>query len=1031
MKTKFSGILTLLLAFVVQLSFAQEKNISGTISDESGLPLPGVNIVVAGTNDGTQTDFDGKYSISANTGEVLTYSYVGYKTANKTVGTENNISFNMELDVEAIDEVVITALGIKRKKDEVTTVYQEVKTEELVKANNPSVVNSLSGKVSGLTITQNSNGVAGGTRIVLRGNRSISGNNQALVVIDGAISDTTFLNALDPNQIDSVNVIKGAAGSALYGSQGSNGVIVVTTKKVTKGEKMTIQVNSSIDFETVAYVPEKQTRYGQGWDLGNGFENVIYENGGWGPEFDGQIVPVGLPQADGTFITAPYESRGSDHIKEFFSTGLTKQNSISISSGNSEGYITLGARNVNTEFVVKGDQRKRNTLTLNAGKTAGNWTVASNIIYTNTSAEFHNGDLYRQLLQSATNIPIQEFANSGNEGHWNAYFTNPYWNLVNQRAKNENNNLSLTGDLGYKINDNISLKLVSNARITDAQNLTFQNEYEEPTEITTNTGATRSLISQFTFQNFRDSQYYTDFFINLDYMLTDDISFAANIGLNNQYFKQSNTIVGGSDLTVPGVYTTANLNNGPDDAVTGDFRSTRSRIGAFANVDFGYKDFFFLNITGRNDWSSTLAKSNQSFFYPSASISFLPTKAFDALKGDVLNYMKLTAAYVKTGNDGGTGAYDIQQFVNPGAAFPIGGQNSFVVDQSITDPLLKPEFFTTFEVGINLGLLKDRLTLDVSYANFTGTDQINLIGASAASGITNASVNIGETKGTSIEVDLGVKVIKTENIKWNVNLGYSTTDNEVVKVSDQATQVALTTGGLAQSYAIEGEAFPVLQTAYYERDPQGRVLIDPTNGDPIQGAGLKIAGRTTAKHIVNLNTSFNYKNWSLQATMDYRTGHVFFADTKSQLTWSGHAVETAQGGRGSFIYPNSAIETSPGVYEANTSVPSAGPNAGAFITFFGNYQGIGENHVLDATAFKVRELSLSYDLNKNYLKNTFISGLRISATARNPFIVLPAENRGYADPESSFTTGNGQGVSGVDTNYPPTKTFGLGLNLTF
>ena len=832
MKTKFSGILTLLLAFVVQLSFAQGKTISGTISDGDNLPLPGVNVVVKDTSNGTTTDFDGNYSISAKTGDVLVFSYVG-NTVEKTVGAESNISFTM-LENQ-LEEVVITALGIKRKKDEITTVYQEVKTEELVKANNPSVVNSLSGKVSGLTITENSNGVSGGTRIVLRGNRSISGNNQALVVIDGAISTTGILNALDPNQIETVNVIKGAAGSALYGSQGSNGVIVVTTKTTTKGEKMTVQVNSSLDFETVAFVPEKQTRYGQGWDLGNGFENVIYENGGWGPEFDGQVVPVGLPQADGTFITAPYESRGADHMKEFFQTGLTKQNSISVSSGGADGYITLGARNVKTEFVVKDDKRKRNTFTLRAGKTAGNWTAGGNVVYTNTTVERHNGDLYTQLLQSATNIPIQSFENSGNEGHWNAYYTNPYWNLQNQRSKGENNNISLQGDLGYKVNDNISFKLLSNARVFEGNSLSFQNAYDEPQNIIDDTGANRSLISNFSFQNFRQSTYYTDFFVNLDYDLTEDVTFGANIGLNNQYFKNSSTTVGGQDLTVPGIYTAGNLNNGVDDAFSGDTRASSATISAFANLDFGYKDFLFVTVTGRNDWSSRLAKSKQSFFYPSVSASFLPTKAFEGMKSDVLNYMKLTAAYVKVGNAGGVGTYAIQQFVNTAGGFPFGGQNSFVVDQTITDPLINPEFLTTFEVGANVGMFKDRLTIDASYSSFTGTDQITSVAASAASGISRATVNVAETTGTAFEVDLGIKVIKTDDIQWNVNVGYSTTNNEVTKVTDQADQVSL--GGFtgyAEVFAIKGEAFPVIQTNYYERDPQGRVLIDPTSGNPIE-----------------------------------------------------------------------------------------------------------------------------------------------------------------------------------------------------
>jgi len=1033
MKTKFSGILTLFLAFVVQFTFAQEKTISGTVSDENGLPLPGVNIIVKSTTNGTQTDFDGNYSISASTGDVLSYSFIGYVTQEITVETSNNISLGMEVDAGVLEEVVITALGIKRKKDEITSAYQEVKTEELVKANNPSVINSLSGKVTGLQVIQNSNGVSGSTRIVLRGNRSISGNNQALVVINGAISSTTFLNALDPNQIETVNVIKGAAGSALYGSQGSNGVIVVTTKKSTKEEKMTVSFNSSIDFESVAYVPEKQTRYGQGWDLGNGFENVIYENGGWGPEFDGQIVPVGLPQADGTFIMAPYSSRGSDDYKSFFTTGLTRQNSFSVSGGNSEGYITLGGRNLVTEFIVDGDKRKRNTFTLDAGKAMGRWSINGGVIYTNTSSERHNGDLYTQLLQAATNIPINTFANSGNEGHWNAYFTNPYWNLANQREETESNNISLTGELNYEVNDHISFKLLSNARINDGSLLSYQNAYEEPQDIISNTGANRSLPSQFSYLNNRSSQYYTDFFANFNYMLTDDISFKANVGVNNQYFKTSFVRVGGVGLTVPGLYSSINLNNGFADGTTNDFRSTRSRIGLFGNLDFGFKDFLYLTLTGRNDWSSTLNKENQSFFYPSASLSFIATKAFSALKGDVLNYLKVSAAYVEIGNDGGIGAYNIQQVVNSAPGFPLNGQNSFVTDQTITDPFLTPEFLTTIEFGLSLGLFKDRVTIDAAYSLFEGTDQINSIGASAASGINRATINIAETEGSAIEVDLGIKVIKTEDINFDVNIGYSNSNNEVLKVTDQADQVFLAGfTGLAESVAIVGEQFPVIQTNYYERDPLGRVIINES-GNPVEASGLKVAGRTTPEHIVNLNTSFRYKQITLSATMDYRTGHVFYSHTKYGMTWSGHAVETAQGGRGAFIFPNSAVETSPGSgeYVANTSVPSGGTTAGSFINFFGNYGGVGENHVLDATAFKVREISLSYDINNDYLKKTFISSVRISAYARNPITILPSENRGYNDPESSFTSGNGQGIAIPANNYPPTQTYGLGINLTF
>jgi len=1041
MKTKFSGILTLLLAFVVQFTFAQEKTISGTVSDENGLPLPTATVIIKGTTTGTSTDFDGNYSINASEGDVLDFSYVGYATQSQPVGASNTVDVTLQPD-NTLDEVVVTALGIKRKQDEITTANQVVKAEELVKANNPNVVKGLSGKVSGLQVIQNGNGVNNRTRIVLRGNRSISGNNQALIVIDGTISTAALLQNIDPNSIESINVIKGANGAALYGSDGSNGAIIVTTKKGNNDtEKMTVSIRSSVDFESVDYVPERQTRYGQGWDLGDGFENIVYENGGWGPEFDGQMVPVGLPQADGSYIMAPYSTRGSDNIKEFFSTGITTQNSVSLSSGNSDGYLYISGQLEETEFVIQSDERRKTAFNFKGGKNIGKWGFTGNATYTSTRLGRTNGSLYTDLLQTPSNVPIGQFANSGQEGHWNVYFNSPYWVRDNIRNKTQQERFSVTGELSYQINDNINTLIRSNGLFTDSNSLNWANAYTEPAEYITNyfgSGAGRGSASSFNTSNSNFTQYVTDFLVNFDYMLTDDISFKANVGVSNRITKNNFVQVGGSDLTIPGIYTSANLNDGLDETITGDGRSKQSKIGAYAQLDLGYKDFLFLNLTGRNDWSSVLDKSNNSYFYPSAGLAFIATKAFPSIKGDILNYAKFTASYVKVGNDGGVGPYAIQQVYNQATGFSLGGQNSFSAPTSVTDPLLTPEFTTSQEFGLNLGFLKDRVTLDLAYAMFNTTDLITRVGASAASGLATfggATINLAETEGSSIEVDLGLKVLRSEDMDWNVNLGYSTTDNNVVKVSDQADRVSL--GGFlgyAEVFAIEGEQFPSIATNAYERDDQGRVLINPNSGDPIEATGLKLAGRTTPKHIVNLNTSFRYKDFTISATMDYRTGHVFYSDTKSNMTWSGHAVETAQAGRGQFIWPNSAINVGTAdnpIYEANTSVGSGGTTAGSYITFFNNYRSVGENHVLDATAFKIRELSLRYDLNEKFLDRTFLTGLSISAVARNVLTVLPTENRGYNDPESGFSTGNAQGITTNGSAYPATRSYGLGLNLTF
>ena len=1035
MKTKFSGLLTLLLALVVQIAFAQTKTVTGTVTDGSGVPLPGVNIVLQGTTTGTQTDFDGMFTLNASEGQTLVFSYVGFGEKSQIIGESNSYNITLEAG-EALEEVVITALGIKRKKDEITTANQVVETEELVKANNPDVVQGLSGKVTGLNIKTTSNGVNGDKVIQLRGSRSISGNNEALIVIDGAISTANFLATIDPNSIESINVIKGANGAALYGSQGINGALVVTTKKGNNTEGVVVQVRSSTEFENVAYVPEVQTRYGQGWSLGDGFENVIYENGSWGPAFDGRMTAVGLPQADGTFIMAPYSSRGADNIKDFFQTGRTFQNSVSLSSGDSSGYVYFSAQNQDTEFIIENDVLSKSTFNFKGGKNLGNWNIQGNATYSYQAFEQTQpgSGIFGDLLQTPTNVPIKAFENSGNEGHWNGYYQNPYFMRDNYRNEQDTNRFNLLADINYTVNDNINVTLRTNGLFFIGNNLNYNGEYIEPQAVNDRTGANRSYASAFNeSQNF-SSQYYTDLIANFDYMLTDVISLKANLGVNNQYFKTNFSQVGGTGLTVPGLYNGSNLSGGFDDNNTGNSRTARRRLGVFGQVDLGYNDYLFLNATGRLDKTSVLPEGNNSYFYPSVGLSFIPTTAIEGLKGDILNYAKLTASFVRVGKDDGVGPYGINQVYNTADGFPFGGQNSFVTPDVITDPNIEPEFNTSYEFGLNLGFLKNRVTFDAAYASFTTENLITSVAAAPSSGLTRSVINVGELEGYSVELDLGLTPIKTEDFQWDLRAGFSKNYTEIVKVSDQTNEVSLGGfTGLAEVFAIEGEQFPSVKVSAYERDPQGRILIDPENGNPLESTELIIGGTATPDYILNFNTSFRYKDFTLAATADYRTGHVFWSQARNSNIFSGYLIESAQGGRGSFIYPNSAINTGTDenpVYEANTSVPSAGGGSGAYINFWTRSSDVGENSLLDATAFKLREVSLSYNVSRKLLENTFFAGIQVSAYARNILTILPAENRGYNDPESNFTVGNAQGVT-TTGQYPPTQTMGMSVNLTF
>ncbi|PNQ75375.1 SusC/RagA family TonB-linked outer membrane protein [Hanstruepera neustonica] len=1034
MKTKFSGILTLFLAFVVQLTFAQEKTISGTISDENGLPLPGVNIIVKGTTTGTQTDFDGNYSITANTGDVLTYSFLGYTTKEMTIGTANNISFAMEVDSEALEEVVITAFGIARKKDEITTAYQEVQSEELVQAQNPNVVQGLAGKVSGLQINTTNSGVNKSTNIRLRSLVTVSGNNSALVVIDGVITDLD-LTDIDPNIIETVNVLKGANGAALYGQQASGGAVIVTTKKnIGDGDKFTINVNSAIDIETVAFVPDRQLRYGQGW---NGV-HTSYENGGWGPEFDGQIRPTGLPLEDGTYRYFPY-SPIKDNIKEFFKDGVTTQNTVSISAGNLDnGYVFFSANRLDSEFVVENDKLRRNSFNFKAGKKVGKWTVEGNVSYINSRTEQTNGGLFLELLQTATNIPVEEFSAPNNATHWTSYYRSPYWIRDNERNDFRQDQFNGVINLGYEINDNIDIRYNGNMFTSSTDSQSWVNGYVDTLNVG---GGDHTTQSSYGRRNTMTSNYYGDLIANFNYELTDDISLSANIGNNIQDRYFSSSQISGNNLTIDGFYNITNITGQADVNGFGNNGWSRRRSYAlYGNLQLDFKDYLTLNVTGRNDWTSILSEDNNSFFYPSVGVSFIPTKAFD-FGGDTLNYLKIAGNWVKVGNDGAFGAYSVNPVLAQTTGFPYGTINSFSQTTSITDPNLKPEFIESIEFNLSAGFFKDRITLDASYYTTKTTDLISNKAVSYASGVTQVRANIGELSSEGFEVDLGLRPIwskESDGFRWQANFSYATNKSTVEELEGDAEQVAINafTGNAnpVGIYAIEGQEFPLIQGVGYSRDPQGRVIIDPTTGTPVQTPDLIVLGKTNPDYIIGLNTFMTFKGLRLAATFDYRTGHQFWSGGKSWLSWSGHLVESAQNGRTGFIFPNSAVETSPGSgeYVANTGVITGGTSYSSFLNYYSNdYYTNTENFVLDATAFKCRELALSYTLPSKLLENTMMKGITVGVQARNPFMILPKENRNYNDPETSQTTNIAGGGLAAIGQYPVTRTFGFKLNATF
>lgn len=1016
MRSKFKWIYTLLLALTVQFSFAQEKTISGIVSDASGA-LPGVNVVIKGTTKGVSTGFDGSYSIKGKTGETLVFSYLGMQTTERVIGENNNINVTMKDNSEQLNEIVVTAVGIKRKPDEITTSNQIVKTKELTQASNPNALQSLAGKVSGLQVNTTSTGLNPNTSIVLRGSRSISGNNEALVVIDNIVSSASVLNSIDPNNIESVNVIKGANGAALYGERGATGVIIVTTKKGTKKDKISIDFSSSLTLEDIAYLPETQNRYGQGWR--GDFDWT--DQGSWGPEYDGSMQVIGIPYPSTTDWRFGKYEHIEDNIKPFFKTGSLLQNSLTISTGSTDtGYATLTGNKQEFKGIIPSDDRTKNFLSFSAGKKTGKFTLSAIARYTSDKTSRVNGNAYEKLSNTPSNIPVELFNTGDNGDHWTLYDDSPYWALNNDRSNLNNSISEILGEIQYDLNKNINLVARSSVRTTTGEVAQFTNEYIDLLQLT---GTDRKIRSFYSQNSSVRRALYTDLLANFDYKLTENISFKSNLGMNLTEDKLKSMDSFGRDLSLANYYDLDNVSN----VLNGrENKSIQKTAGIFGQIDLGYKDYLFLNSTARNDWNSVLKtkeRKNTSFFYPSVGLAFIPTKAFPSIKGNILHKAKLSGSYVSVGNAGALNPHAINQTGVRALGFPyfLTPINSFVLGNTTVDPNIKNERVFSKEFNINLEFLNKRtprITLDASASFADNKDQILRTTTSSTSGLFDALVNVGATKSTAYEVDLGLTPFKTDNFEWSTRLSYSTFKTIVKKVTDNSKVVGQGTPGI---YAVEGEEFPIIRGTAYTRDGQGRIVID-TDGNPIKESQLKALGKTTPDYILNFSTEFKYKNITLTAVADYRTGHVFYSGVANQLNSVGRSIESAEQGRKAFLLPNSTVE---GSNTTNTTVLTGGKNYSDFQDYVkDNYDYFSENFIFDATAFKLREVALNYDFSQKIISKIGLNKMAVGVSGRNLITVLPKSNRNYNDPET------GNGLAGYSFT-PPTRFITFNLNVAF
>jgi TonB-linked SusC/RagA family outer membrane protein len=1065
--------------FVVIAANAQNRAVTGTVTGQGdGQPLPGVSIRLKGTQTGAQTDATGKYSIQVSgSNPVLVFSFIGFSNKEVPVGSTNTINVVLADNAAELGEIVVTANAIKREKRTLGYSAPTLNNQELTQGQNSSVTNSLAGKIAGVNITTTSNTPGSSSRVVLRGGSSISGNNQALIVVDGVPIDNSSIiggassltsvdfgnrgNDINPEDVASVTVLKGPAAAALYGSRASNGALIITTKTGAKSAKTSITFNTTNAFSSILKLPEFQNEYGQGYHTDideNGvvsYENDPKENWSWGAPFTGQMQPWGQ-EIDGVRQEKPY-SAVKDNVRDFFKTGFATTNNLSLSGGGEKSTFFLGINSLNSNQILPGDKDTYNKYGVRFNGT----TEFSNNFYAGVSVNYSkvnsnqvaggqaDGSVYDNLLQTPRDIPITQLKDLSNKyngygiaagadgvprdgqyGYYGAYTLNPYYILENFDNFDDVSRITGNFNIGYKpaswldIKERVGIDSYSERRRLQAPKYSFlpADEAGNYSEDNIQTGTGSYEIDQINV-----NEFVHDLMITATHKFNEDFQGSLMIGNNirQRYISTVNSATNASGgLVVPGWYNLAN-SNGPVNIIT-DNISRRRLVGLYADLNLSYKNMLFLEATARNDWSSTLPTANNSFFYPSVSLSFLFTELLkESSISNVLSYGKLRTSYAQVGND--TDPYQLLSTYSRGeilggfgsTTFPFGNVAALMAGSTIGNSNLKPEKTNSFEIGTELGFFKSRLNLDFSYYANASKNQILSIPTPGSTGYGFSVVNAGEIQNKGVELSLRGTVLKANDFSFELYGTYTKNNSKVISLLPGISQVSL--GGYSgmSIVAAVGRSYGEFYGVTNQTDAEGRTIVSATTGLPLTTPNAQYLGSYNPKYQASLGTNINYKNWSLNLLFDTKHGGVFYSRTKDIMAFNGTSAETG-GQRFGVIFPNS-VYIQNGASVVNTSVTY---NKEDYYPAYSD----GQN-IVDASFVKLRNMGLSYTFNKEQLKNSRIGALTLGLFGNNLFIWTPSENK-YADPEvNSAGAGNAQGFD--FTANPSVRSYGINLKVSF
>lgn len=1015
-----------------------QTQVRGTVVDETGQPVIGATIQIKGTSQGTVTDVDGRFNLSAPANGTLVISYVGMKT--QEVPVQPTVNVTLVSDMEVLDELVVTALGIQRQKRDLGYSTVNIDAAELNQAKSLSVATGLQGKVAGLNISSLNSGVFDDVKINMRGIRSLTGNNNPMLLLDGVPVGLGLLNTLNPNDVESVNVLKGTSAASIYGPDARNGVIVITTKAGSKEGKPTIIVSNATQLSNISFFPKFQTSFGSG-----GYGDYIpYENWSWGPEFDGSEVILGEELPDGSKQMVKYQNIKNNR-KDFFNTGVTVQNDVSYSA--KDFYLSIQDAIVNG--IVPDDENRRTGVRLNASQTYNKFTATFNSNYiqsnynvfdNNAMGDYYaannvglNGGLMNLIFSTPGNVPLTSYKDFINNpfaqynNYFNRYGINPYIALDTWRRKGKDQNLITSLDL--KLSPFEWLDLNYRAAMTYQSLVT---EGRQKRLAVTPFGAGRGIdavpqsVSNTTYVSNRLS---SEFFANF-HKTFGDFKFDAIAGTYVRDILGRNTGVNASNLVIENLF---NVSARPGELGGFSTESHTRLFSVYGNINLNYKNFANLEITGRNDKTSVLDPSNNSYFYPGVSGSLVMTDAIPGMRSDFLSFFKLRASWNKTGN-ADINPYLLSATFSQGDGFPFNGLPGYSADNTSYDRYLEPEFINSFEVGFESGFLNNRIYLDATYYNQKNTNQIVSIRVPRSTGYTFAYVNAASFRNYGFETQMRITpLVELGDWKINFNANYSYNDSEVLTIYQDLNELSIGGYVMAGNQAVIGKPAFVFNATDYKRDDKGRVIVDRLTGYPIIDEVSKTIGRTMPLHTIGLNPSIKWKGLNISALFEYKGGHQAFHLIGNEMAWTGVSEITGANHRERFIIPNSVYEdpANPGKYIENTNITITDVND--FFTS-DNYRGVATNFITSAASWRFRELSITYDLPNSLLsKQDVIRGVTIGLTGRNLALWLPKTNV-YSDPDfrgnNSFLTGNISGITNATVN-PPTRTWGGTISVKF